>query len=47
MLMDDRSLIKRMGANAIETSKQFTLEKIIPRWMALFNQLLDEKRIEN
>ena len=43
-LIEDHTLMETMGANALETSKQYLPDKIIPRWMSLFSQLLKEKR---
>ena len=35
---------KEMGAAALEKSKQYAMDGIINKWMALFNELLQEKR---
>jgi glycosyltransferase involved in cell wall biosynthesis len=41
-LMKDEELRLQMGANAEESSKQYDLESITERWMALFRELVDE-----
>jgi glycosyltransferase involved in cell wall biosynthesis len=42
-LIEDSSLRKRMGASAFETSKQYGMDRIVSRWMALFEELCQEK----
>lgn len=39
MLMDNYSLLERMGQAAFASSKRFDAEHIMPHWMALFNEL--------
>lgn len=39
MLMDDYSLRERIGQAAYASSKRFDAEHIMPRWMALFDEL--------
>jgi glycosyltransferase involved in cell wall biosynthesis len=36
-LMDDTSLRLQMGACAVESSKRFTAQQIMPKWKGLFN----------
>ena len=43
-LIEDKDLRKRMGAAALERSKDFAIEKIIPMWMELFADLVRQKR---
>ena len=37
-LIENEGLRKRMGAAALEKSRQYSLDRIIPMWMALFKQ---------
>ncbi len=39
LLIEDQNLRKRMGSNAREASEKYKIEKIIPIWMTLFNNL--------
>lgn len=39
-LMQDEELIKKMGEKALENSKRFTQENIIPQWISLFETIL-------
>lgn len=41
-LIENDELRKKMGAAAIEKSKQYLPEKIMPQWMELFKQLKNE-----
>ena len=43
-LIEVEELRRKMGGKALEMSKAYSLDMIIPRWMALFNELLEEKR---
>jgi glycosyltransferase involved in cell wall biosynthesis len=43
-LIEDAELRKRMGAAAFERSKEFSIEKIIPMWMDLFEELVRPKK---
>ena len=38
LLMTDEKLRKSMSANAIESSKQFSIEIIIKKWMEVINE---------
>ena len=42
-LIQDLSLRKRIGNNAIDSSQRFTTENIIPQWVLLFEQLIAKK----
>lgn len=42
-LIEDLSLRKLMGKNAYEKSVDYTIEKIMPRWVDLFNELINPK----
>ena len=42
-LIEDPSLRKQMGGNALEASKQYSIERITARWMSLFEELVIEK----
>jgi glycosyltransferase involved in cell wall biosynthesis len=44
-LIEQESVRKEMGEAALEKSKQFEMDKIIGQWMALFRELIEEKRI--
>ena len=44
-LMEHESVRKEMGEAALKKSKQFEMDKIIGQWMALFRELIEEKRI--
>lgn len=39
-LMQDEELRKKMGEKALENSKRFTQENIIPQWISLFETIL-------
>ena len=43
-LIEDTSLRKQMGDNALEASKKYSIERITSCWMALFKELLDERQ---
>ena len=43
-LIEDPNLREQMGGSALETSKQFSMDSIIHRWMSLFEDLIAEKR---
>lgn len=43
-LIEDEELRKRMGAAAFERAKDYTLDKIIPMWMALFEELIRQQK---
>ena len=43
-LIEDEEQRREIGCRALEMSKAYSLDMIIPRWMALFNKLLEEKR---
>lgn len=45
-LIENTERRKQMGLAALETSKQFSLERITSLWMALFKKLIGEKRHE-
>lgn len=38
-LMDDASLRLKMGVDAVETSKRFSAQQVMPQWKALFDSL--------
>ena len=40
LLMENESLRKEMGQNAIQSSQRFTKDKIIPQWISLFESLI-------
>lgn len=40
MLMEDRSLRKAMGKAGILSSQRFSVEKILPQWSSLFEQIV-------
>ena len=42
-LMEDTDLRKKMGENSREKAKDFTQELILPRWDALFKELVNKK----
>lgn len=42
-LMDNSELRKKMGENSLEKAKDFTEKLIIPRWDALFRELVKKK----
>lgn len=42
-LIEHEDIRMQMGAMAFEKSKQYSIDKIIPQWMDLFNELLVEK----
>lgn len=46
-LIEDSSLRDKMGKNALETSKKYTMDQIISIWMDLFKELIAEKRNES
>ena len=43
-LIEDESLRRKMGAAALERAKDFSLEKVIPMWTSLFEELVKEKK---
>ena len=43
-LIENDSLRKRMGASASERAKNYSIEKIIPQWMSLFEDLMAAER---
>lgn len=43
-LIEDEELRNRMGAASFERSKDFAIDKIIPMWMNLFEELVRQKR---
>ena len=43
MLIENESLRKKMGQNAIQSAQRFREEEIIPQWKALFEQFVDYK----
>lgn len=43
-LIEDESLRKKMGVAALERSKDFSIDKIIPKWMSLFGELMEKKK---
>lgn len=46
-LIEDEEMRKRMGAAAYERSLDFTMDKIMRKWVALFKDLLKQKREQN
>lgn len=42
-LIEDENLRRKMGAAALERAKEFSLDNIIPRWISLFEELMDNK----
>lgn len=46
-LIQDLSLRKSIGNNAIDSSQRFTTENIIPQWVLLFKQLIAQKNKRN
>ena len=43
-LIEDKNLRRKMGAAAQERAKEFSLEKVIPMWTNLFEELVKEKK---
>ena len=43
-LIEDDNLRRKMGAAARERAKDFSLEKVIPMWTSLFEELIKEKK---
>ena len=43
-LIEDKELRKEMGKAARLKAEQYDIKNIIPMWMELFNQLINEKR---
>ena len=43
-LIENDSLRRKMGAAAQEKSRQYSLDRIIPMWMDLFEELVRQKR---
>lgn len=43
-LIEDDNLRRKMGAAAQERAKDFSLEKVIPMWITLFEDLMKEKK---
>ena len=43
-LIEDDNLRRKMGAAALERTKDFSLERIIPRWTSLFEELMENKK---
>lgn len=43
LLIENEQLRKEMGKNAFEKSKQFSIDKIMPQWLTLFNDLIYKK----
>ena len=43
-LIEDKNLRRKMGAAARERAKEFSLEKVIPMWTNLFEELVKEKK---
>lgn len=43
-LIEDENLRHKMGAAALERAKEFSFEKVIPMWTALFEELVKEKK---
>ena len=43
-LIEDENLRRRMGTAAQERAKEFSLEKVIPMWTSLFEELVKEKK---
>lgn len=43
-LIKDEELRMKMGKAALQKAKQYSIENIIPQWMELFNNLINEKR---
>lgn len=43
-LIEDESLRRKMGAAAQERAKEFSLEKVIPMWTSLFEELVKVKK---
>ena len=43
-LIEDETLRRKMGAAAQERAKEFSLEKVIPMWTSLFEELVKEKK---
>ncbi len=39
-LIEDDALRKRLGSAALETARNYTADSIMPRWEALFTELL-------
>lgn len=46
-LIENENVRQQMGAAALEKSKQYSKDIIIPRWMSLFNELIHEKEQRN
>jgi glycosyltransferase involved in cell wall biosynthesis len=42
-LIEDSNLRKQMGASALKTSQQYSMNRIIGQWMSLFEELLAER----
>ena len=42
-LIEDESLRRKMGAAALERAKDFSIDKIIPQWTSLFEELKKKK----
>ena len=40
LLMENETLRKQMGQNAIQSSQRFTKDKIIPQWINLFDGII-------
>ena len=43
-LIENDSLRRKMGAAAQEKSRQYSLDRIIPMWMDLFEELVRQKK---
>lgn len=43
-LIEDKNLRRKMGAAARERAKEFSLEKVLPMWTNLFEELVKEKK---
>lgn len=42
LLMENYELRKKMGENAFENSRRFTIKEIMPQWISLFKAVLNE-----
>jgi len=44
LLMEDDNMRRRMGSNAINSSKRYTDDTIMPLWVKLFERIIEQKK---
>ena len=43
LLIEDHSILERMGKAAFASSKRYEADRIMPKWKALFNELIKKR----